>query len=75
MFFSLYVAVCIGEIVSFGGSGSQYKDYASALEENANKFREISLKKTAFGAWLNMFNKEKHALWEKQKTADQYNDR
>ncbi|XP_015269054.1 PREDICTED: coiled-coil domain-containing protein KIAA1407 homolog [Gekko japonicus] len=53
----------------------KYKDYASALEENANKFHETSLKKTAFGAWLDMFNKEKHALWEKQKTADQYNDR
>nr|XP_056714492.1 coiled-coil domain-containing protein 191 [Euleptes europaea] len=53
----------------------KYKDYASALEENANKFHETSLKKTVFGAWLDMFNKEKHALWEKQKIADQYNDR
>ncbi|XP_054829516.1 coiled-coil domain-containing protein 191 [Eublepharis macularius] len=53
----------------------KYKDYASALEENANKFCEASLKKTAFGVWLDMFNKEKHALWEKQKIADQYNYR
>ncbi|XP_060090629.1 coiled-coil domain-containing protein 191 isoform X2 [Heteronotia binoei] len=53
----------------------QYKSYASALEENANKFHETSLKKTAFRAWLDMFNKEKLALWEKQKTADQCNDR
>ncbi|XP_077198083.1 coiled-coil domain-containing protein 191 isoform X4 [Paroedura picta] len=53
----------------------KYKDYASALEENANKFHEASLKKTAFGVWLDTFNKEKQVSWRKQKTADEYNDR
>lgn len=53
----------------------EYKDFASALEENANKLYDSSLKKKVLWAWFDVFNEEKSACWEKQKIADQYNDR
>ncbi|XP_048349532.1 coiled-coil domain-containing protein 191 isoform X2 [Sphaerodactylus townsendi] len=68
----LYVCLLLKRCLS---SWIKYKDYASALEERANKFHETSLKKTALGTWLDTFNKEKYALWEKQKIADQYSVR
>ncbi|KAJ6662263.1 hypothetical protein lerEdw1_012426 [Lerista edwardsae] len=53
----------------------KYKGFASALEENANNLYETSLKKKVFWAWFDVFNEERSAFWEKQKIADQYNDR
>ncbi|XP_060626758.2 coiled-coil domain-containing protein 191 isoform X1 [Anolis sagrei] len=53
----------------------QYKNYLSALEEDARKHHESSLKKKVFWAWFDLFSEEKTALWEKQKIADQYSDR
>ncbi|XP_066476853.1 coiled-coil domain-containing protein 191 [Tiliqua scincoides] len=53
----------------------KYKDFSSALEEKANKLYETSLKKKVLWAWFDVFNEEKSAFWEKQKTADRYSDR
>ncbi|OCT93625.1 coiled-coil domain-containing protein 191 [Xenopus laevis] len=53
----------------------KYKDYLSVMEERAAQRYKAFLQRKTFLAWLDLAQEEKMALWEKQKTAAEHNQR
>ncbi|XP_069802185.1 coiled-coil domain-containing protein 191 [Dendropsophus ebraccatus] len=53
----------------------RYKDYLSIQEERAVRRHKANLQRRTFLAWLDVTQEEKIAMWEKQRTAAEHNQR